>query len=401
MSHADIVVVGGGLVGLSTALALAERRPSARITVLEKEHSVGAHQSGRNSGVIHSGIYYTPGSLKARLCREGRQLLTAFCDRHGVRYETCGKVIVAVSDDERERLHAISARGNENGIRNELIGPVQLEKLEPHAQGLEAIHVPDAGIVDYPGVCDALAAELTARGHQVATGQRVLSLDRAGGTSRVVTETGDGDRVTWEAGLVITCGGLQADRLARMSGLEPDMQVVPFRGIYYELRPAARGLCRNLIYPVPDPRYPFLGVHFTRMTDGRVEMGPNAILATAREGYDLRTWSGRDLVEAIRYPGFRALARQHWPKGVAELGRTLSRRRYLKAVRKLVPATRLEDLVPCRSGIRAQALDKDGRMVDDFVIMESEGAVHVCNAPSPTATACLAIGREIADRVDL
>lgn len=399
MPHADIVIVGGGLVGLSTALALAERRPSARITVLEKEHSVGAHQSGRNSGVIHSGIYYTPGSLKARLCRDGRQLLTEFCDRHGVRYETCGKVIVAVSDDERERLHAISARGHENGVRNELIGTDRLHELEPHASGVEAIHVPDAGIVDYPGVCDALVAELTARSHQVVTGQRVLSLERVGDTNRVVTATEDGDQVTWECGLVITCGGLQSDRLARMSGLEPDMQVVPFRGIYYELRPEARGLCRNLIYPVPDPRYPFLGVHFTRMTDGRVEMGPNAILATAREGYDLGTWSGADLMEAIRYPGFRALAWQHWPKGVAELGRTLSRRRYLKAVRKLVPATRLEDLVPCRSGIRAQALDKDGRMVDDFVILESEGVVHVCNAPSPAATACLAIGREIANRV--
>ena len=390
-----VAVVGGGLVGLSTAWALARRFPALRITVLEKEDQVAAHQSGRNSGVIHSGIYYTPGSLKAELCREGRQRLTTFCDEHGVSYDTCGKVIVAVEDEEIPALERILGRGKQNGIRCERIGTPSLRELEPSATGVEAIHVPDAGIADYPGVAHRLRELLESRGHRVRTGFEVEAWSRhADGVqlqSRFLTVFAD---------FVINCGGLHSDRIARKAGADPGMMIVPFRGVYYELRPDARRLCRNLIYPVPDPAYPFLGVHFTRMIDGRVEVGPNAVLATAREGYDLSTWSVPDLAEAAAFSGFRRMARAHWRKGVDEIHRTLSKRAYLREVQRLVPSTRLEDLVPCRSGIRAQALRPDGSMVDDFVMIEQEDALHVCNAPSPAATACLAIGDRIVDRVE-
>lgn len=402
----DVIIVGGGLVGLATAHALLSKPGIGRITVLEKEPVVGAHQSGRNSGVLHSGIYYTPGSLKAELCREGRAEMVAFAETHGVDYASCGKVIVATTPDECDRLHGIAARGRENGVRAELIGPRRLRDLEPAADGLEAIHVPDAGIIDYPAVCRALAGVITGAGHRVVTGARVTAIDRRGSETVVVAEVAAAGATTagstaresrtYRAPLLVSCAGLYADRLARLAGLDPGMQIVPFRGMYYELTPEARRYCRNLIYPVPDPAYPFLGVHFTRMTDGRVEVGPNAVLATAREGYDFGTWSVRDLAEAIRWPGFRALSRHHWRKGAYEIGLTLSKRRYLQAVRKLVPDINMQDLLPCRSGIRAQALDAEGNMVDDFVLLETDGQIHVCNAPSPAATASLAIGHYIA-----
>lgn len=390
-----IAIIGGGLVGLSTAWALAQRHPGVRITVLEKEHEVAAHQSGRNSGVIHSGIYYTPGSLKAELCREGRGRLTAFCDDHQVDYDTCGKVIVAVREEEIPRMETILERGAANGIRCERVDAAGIREWEPEARGVAGIHVPDAGIVDYPGVAQTLRSLLEAAGHVVRMGFEVASLKRNGGTVTLVSPGG----TRQESNFIINCGGLHSDRIARMAGAEPDMMIVPFRGMYYELRPEARRLCRNLIYPIPDPAYPFLGVHFTRMIDGRVEVGPNAVLATAREGYDLKTWNLKDLREAAGFRGFRKLAAAHWRMGVNEMHRTLSKRAYLKAVRALVPSAQLNDLLPCRSGIRAQALRSDGSMVDDFVLVEQEDALHVCNAPSPAATACLAIGDRIVDRV--
>jgi len=391
-----VVVIGGGLVGLSTAWTLANRRPDVSITVLEKEREVAAHQSGRNSGVIHSGIYYTPGSLKAELCREGRQMLTVFCDEHDVAYDTCGKVIVAVHEDEVSRLDAIFGRGQENGIRCEQVDAQGIQEWEPEARGVAGIHVPDAGIVDYPGVARALRSLLETSGHDVVTGFHVESIRH---TLDVVQLDGRGSAGGVQADFVINCAGLHSDRVARMAGAEPDMMIVPFRGVYYELRPEARRFCRNLIYPVPNPAYPFLGVHFTRMIDGRVEVGPNAVMATAREGYDLKTWSVRDLREAAGFSGMRHLAAQHWKMGVQELHRTVSKRAYVKAVQGLVPAVRAEDLLPCRSGIRAQALRSDGSMVDDFVMIDQEDALHVCNTPSPAATACLAIGGRIVDRV--
>ncbi len=407
---ADVIIVGGGLVGLATAHALLSAPGVRRITVLEKESVVGAHQSGRNSGVLHSGIYYTPGSLKAELCRDGRARMVAFAETRGVAHETCGKVIVATTPEECDRLHGIAARGKENGVRAELVGPRRLRELEPALDGMEGIHVPDAGIIDYVAVCRALAEEITGAGHLVVTGARVTAIDREGSETVVRAETagvstggansgGAAESATYRAPLLVCCAGLHADRLARLAGLDPGMQIVPFRGMYYELTPQARSYCRNLIYPVPDPSYPFLGVHFTRMTDGRVEVGPNAVLATAREGYDFGTWSVRDLAEAVRWPGFRALSRRHWRKGAYEIGLTLSKRRYVQAVRKLVPDVTEADLLPCRSGIRAQALDAEGNMVDDFVMLETDGQLHVCNAPSPAATASLAIGAYIARRV--
>ena len=394
MSH-RIAIIGGGLVGLSTAWSLAQRHPESKITVLEKENGVARHQSGRNSGVIHSGIYYTPGSLKAELCRQGRQLLTAFCDQHDVAYDTCGKVIVAVRAEEIPRLTTIFGRGQENGIRCEMIDELGIRDWEPEARGVAGIHVPDAGIVDYPGVAESLRHLLESRGHLLRTGFEVAAFARSGDT--VTIQSRQSDKV--ESDFVINCAGLHSDRIARLAGAEPDMMIVPFRGVYYELRPEARRFCQNLIYPVPDPAYPFLGVHFTRMIDGRIEVGPNAVLATAREGYDLKTWNWEDLREAFGFPGFRRLAAQHWKKGVDELYCTLSKHAYVKAVQGLVPSVRASDLLPCRSGIRAQALRADGSMVDDFVMIDQEDALHVCNAPSPAATACLAIGERIVDRV--
>jgi L-2-hydroxyglutarate oxidase len=365
------------------------------ISVLEKEGGVARHQSGRNSGVIHSGIYYTPGSLKAELCREGREQLTAFCDEHAVAYDTCGKVIVAVTAEEVPRLEQIFGRGKQNGVRCDMVDAVGIREWEPEARGVAGIHVPDVGIADYPGVANALRRLLESKGHRLVTGFEVASFERSkdGLTLR------SSGKQTVQADFAINCAGLHSDRIARMAGKEPEMMIVPFRGVYYELRPEARRFCRNLIYPVPNPAYPFLGVHFTRMIDGRIEVGPNAVLTTAREGYDLRTWNWQDLSEAAGYPGFRRLAAQHWKMGLDEMHRTLSKRAYVKAVQGLVPDVRADDLLPCRSGIRAQALRSDGSMVDDFVMIDQEDALHVCNAPSPAATACLAIGGRIVDRV--
>jgi L-2-hydroxyglutarate oxidase len=388
-----IAIVGGGLVGLSTAYALAHQWPEAHIEVFEKEDRVSAHQSGRNSGVIHSGIYYKPGSLKAKLCHAGRAKLVEFCTAEGVRFETCGKIIVASTPEEVPRLEAIYERGRENGVRCSLISSEEIQSFEPHATGLKAIHVPDAGIVDFPAVASRLKDILEQKGHLVHLNSPVEALRQHDSEAELVSK---GQAFRFDQ--VISCAGLHSDRLARLSGATTDFQIVPFRGVYFELTPEARSLCTNLIYPVPDPAYPFLGVHFTRMTDGRIEVGPNAILATGRESYSLKQWNLADLSEALRFSGFRHLARHHWKQGVTELHRTLSRSAYVKALQTLVPEVRAKDLIPCRSGIRAQALRRDGSMVDDFVIIEQPNMIHVCNAPSPAATACLAIGEYIAER---
>ncbi len=389
-----VAVVGGGLVGLSTALHLSRKWPALSIDIFEKEDHVSAHQSGRNSGVIHSGIYYKPGSLKAKLCHSGREKLVSFCQEESIAYETCGKLIIAVTPDEVPRLQHIYQRGTENGVRCSLLSAEEIARYEPHAKGLKAILVPDAGIVDFPGVAKRMQEQLEAAGHTIWLSSPVEGLAQVGGKALV---TVNGDEKSFD--LVIVCAGLHADRMVRMSGARPDFQIVPFRGVYYELTPEARYVCKNLIYPVPNPAYPFLGVHFTRMTDGRIEVGPNAILATAREGYSLSTWNLKDLAEAAGYSGFRQLAKNHWRKGVTELHRTLSKKAYLKALQTLVPEIIADQLIPCRSGIRAQALRPDGSMVDDFVFVESPHIVHVCHAPSPAATACLSIGEYIADRV--
>jgi L-2-hydroxyglutarate oxidase LhgO len=388
-----LVVVGGGIVGLATALALTERYPGLGVTVLEKEAEVGAHQTGHNSGVIHDGIYYRPGSLKARLCIEGARRLYAFCEALGLPHARCGKVIVATTPEEVKRLEALHERGRQNGVPGlRRIGPEELRDLEPYAAGLRALHSPAAGIVDYRTVARAMAAALQERGARVMTGARVLGIRRECGEGYLL-ETVAGDL---RARFLVNCAGLYADRVARMAGAEPGVRIIPFRGEYYTLKPDRRHLVRALIYPVPDPGLPFLGVHFTRTVHGEVEAGPNAVLALAREGYSRGRVRPDELWEALTYSGFRALARRHWRLGMYEVYRSISRRAFACSLQRLVPALRTEDLVPGGSGVRAQAVTPDGRLVDDFHVVQGPGALHVLNAPSPAATASLAIGEHLA-----
>jgi L-2-hydroxyglutarate oxidase len=393
---ADVAIVGGGIVGLATAYQISERHPQLSICVLEKETKVAQHQSGRNSGVLHSGIYYKPGSLKARNCREGKLAMERFCEAHGNPFERCGKVIVAVDDREMPALERIFERGRENGVACELIGPERLAELEPHAAGIRAIHVPESGIVDYPRVCEKLAELIEQRGGTIATGTRVSKILRR--MHEVVVET---DRGIIQAGQLINCAGLYCDRVVEMSGEEPAIRIVPFRGEYYELKPAAFHLCRNLIYPVPDPQFPFLGVHFTRMIRGGVECGPNAVLAMAREGYRLGDLRLGEFVESLTYRGFRRMARRHWRMGLGEMYRSLSKSAFVRALQHLVPDLHSDQLVRGRSGVRAQAVHPSGKLVDDFLIQQIGPMIHVLNAPSPAATAALTIGNSIVDRMSV
>ncbi len=394
MQSYDVAIIGGGIVGLATAYQLTEQYPTLSLAVLEKEDRVATHQSGRNSGVIHSGIYYAPGSLKAVNCREGRRRLVDFCEREGVAYEMCGKVIVAVDEAERPRLHAIHERGRQNEIGCERIGPEALREREPHVAGVEALYVAEAGIVDFGGVSARLAEIVQKRGQAVMTQARVHAMTP--GKDGVTLETARG---VVEARYVVNCAGLYADRVARMSGQDPEVKIVPFRGEYYTLKPTARRLCRHLIYPVPDPAFPFLGVHFTRLLDGRVECGPSAVLAFAREGYTFGVVNLRDLAETITYRGFARLGRKHWKTGLAEMRRSLSKKYYLRSLRRLIPEITSEDLEPSPAGVRAQALTPEGDLFHDFLITETERVVNVINAASPAATASLNVGRHIVARL--
>ena len=390
----DVVIIGGGIVGLATAYQLTEQFPERRVVVLEKEAALGQHQTGRNSGVIHSGIYYTPGSLKAENCRKGKKALEAFCNEEGVDYEICGKVIVATKADELPALSEIMKKGKANGVQCERIGPERLAELEPHVAGVAAIHVPETGIVDYGQVCERLAARVQERGGEIRTEARVEAMHRYNGS--VVLESTAGDV---EAAYVVNCAGLQSDRVASLGGDAPDVKIVPFRGEYYELRPEARRLCRTLIYPVPNPNFPFLGVHFTKMIDGRVECGPNAVLAFAREGYYNTTVDWGDLFETLTYPGFLKLAATYWSTGLKEIWRSFSKKAFVRALQVLVPEIRANDLTAAPAGVRAQAITPDGELLDDFMFAESERIVNVCNAPSPAATASLNIGATIVGKL--
>ena len=396
MACSDFIVVGGGIVGLATTWHLANRFPNASIQLLEKESAVGQHQSGRNSGVIHSGMYYKPGSLRATLCRAGKLALENFCREESIAYDTCGKIIVAVDESEIPRLNNIFERGTQNGVQCRLIDQAEMRQLEPHVAGIQAIHVPESGIVDYPGVCKRLAEKISAFGHRVLVANQVVAISSHGNSVKICTPT-----ETYETNFLITCGGLHSDRLVALSGMKPVAKVVPFRGEFYELLPEFRSLCRNLIYPVPDPSFPFLGVHFTRMTSGHVECGPNAVLALAREGYSWSQIQLRDLAESIAYPGFLKLASRNWRKGLGEMHRSLSKSAFVHALQRLIPEIRNEHLRPCRSGVRAQALAPDGSLIDDFLWVTGPRMLHVCNAPSPAATASLEIGRTIVDKVEL
>lgn len=394
MSEVDAVVVGGGVVGLASALALLEVRPSASLVVLEKEGAVAAHQTGRNSGVIHAGLYYKPGSAKARTCTRGRSLLERFCEEHGVPFERCGKVVVATSAEEVPRLEELERRGRANGLGGvRRISPDELKDREPHAAGVAALFVPETGIVDYREVAAAYVREIERRGGQVRTGARVTAIATRG--NRVGVDWAGGHL---EARVLVACAGLGSDRVARMAGLSLDVAIVPFRGEYWMLAPERASLIRNLLYPVPDPRFPFLGVHFTRRLGGGVEAGPNAVLALKREGYTRTSFDARDAWDLARWPGFWRMAARHWRMGLDEQRRSLSRRAFARACAVLVPEVTEQDLTPGGAGVRAQAVARDGALVDDFAFAESAHMVHVLNAPSPAATASLAIGEEVAAR---
>jgi L-2-hydroxyglutarate oxidase len=394
MPSADLAVVGGGIVGLATAWRFGLRYPGARAVVLEKEDGVVRHQTGHNSGVIHSGIYYKPGSAKAACCRRGKRMLEEFCREHGLLFETCGKVVVALDESERPRLERIHERAVANGVQCEAIGPERLRELEPHAAGVAALHVPETGIVDYVAVGEKLAALVRAQGGEVITRATVTGLRMEGDRVRVLSTAGGVD-----ARCAVNCAGLHSDRVLAKSGLPRPARIVPFRGEYYELAPEARGFVRNLIYPVPDPSFPFLGVHFTRTIGGGVECGPNAVLALAREGYTWGDVSLRDVFDVFTYPGFWRLAARHFRTGSAEIVRSWSKAAFTRALQRLLPAIEERHLTPAPAGVRAQALLPDGALVDDFLIRVADRVVHVLNAPSPAATASLAIGEEIVDRV--
>jgi (S)-2-hydroxyglutarate dehydrogenase len=393
--EADVVVVGGGIVGLATAWTLVQRDPSRRVCVLEKERRLAQHQSGRNSGVIHSGIYYKPGSLKAQTCRQGKEMLESFCRDRGIAMETCGKVIVAIEESEEPQLEEILRRGVANGVQCERIDAVQLRALEPQAAGIAAIHVRESGIVDYVGMCERMAAEVVQAGSAVVCTAAVQSIQERAGLIEVKHQEG-----TVRAGQLINCAGLYSDRIARLAGLVPEVQIVPFRGEYYELEDGHRGLCRNLIYPVPDPAFPFLGVHLTRMFDGRVECGPNAVLALAREGYGWGTIAPGELAQTLTFGGFLRLAVKYWQTGAGEIWRSISKRAFVRALQRLVPALEGKHLRPGRAGVRAQAVRRDGTLVDDFLFQRLGQQLHVLNAPSPAATASLAIGRSIVEQLE-
>ncbi len=392
--RADVAIIGGGIVGLATAYQITQLYAGRRVVVLEKEAELAHHQTGHNSGVLHSGIYYKPGSLKAVNCRAGKKAMGEFCAAEGIAYEICGKVIVAVDDADLPALERIYERGQANGVNCTLIDRGRLAELEPHASGVRAIHVPEAGIVDYRQVCERLAERVRQRDGEVVTRARVTALHRNGEHVVVTSTAGD---VT--AGHVVNCAGLQCDRMTARSGQKPAAKIVPFRGEYYEVLPQGRYLCRNLIYPVPDPNFPFLGVHFTRMVGGGVECGPNAVLAFAREGYRKTDINLADLAESLTYSGFLKMAAKYWRAGLGEMWRSFSKAAFVKALKRLVPEIRAEHLEPAPAGVRAQAVTPDGALVDDFLIQETDRVINVGNAPSPAATASLNIGKLIAERL--
>ena len=389
----DIAIIGGGIVGLATALELLHRQPDLRLVILEKESAIGRHQTGHNSGVIHSGIYYAPGSLKARLCVEGKTLLLDFCERHNIMYDLVGKVIVATDEDELPRLQNLYERGLQNKVPGlEMIGPERLREIEPHCVGIKALHSPETGIIDYSAVASKYAELIVAAGGEIRTGQEVTGIDKRGALRLLQTPGG-----TVETRYVISCAGLYADRVAKLTGGASEPQIVPFRGDYYMLRPEKSDWVWGNIYPVPDPRFPFLGVHFTRRMNGDVWLGPNAVLAFAREGYRLTDVNVGELIEALRYRGFQRLATKFWRTGLDELYRDVSKAAFLASLQRYMPELTMDDMVVGPSGVRAQALAPDGSLVDDFIVDRQGDTLHVRNAPSPAATSSLAIGKLIAD----
>jgi len=390
VARAKYVIIGGGIVGLATAHRIRTQLPDADVTVLDKESAVGAHQTGHNSGVIHAGVYYKPGSLKARMCRDGSQSMVKFCEEHGIPVEVCGKLIVATEKSELGRLQALYERSIANGLPVTMLTPAEAREREPHVTCVAAMHVASTGITDFAAVCRALAGLVGS----VRLNTKVVGVHRDGAGTRVVTTAGE-----FPADVLVNCAGLHADRVARMAGVRTAVRIVPFRGEYYQLTEQRRDLVRGLIYPVPDPQFPFLGVHFTRMIDGSVHAGPNAVLAFAREGYTWGRFNPAELTDALSFKGTWRLGRRHWRYGLGEMRRSLSKRRFTASLARMIPEVTAADLVKCEAGVRAQAISPDGSLVDDFLIHEEANQVHVLNAPSPAATSSLEIAKHICSRL--
>jgi (S)-2-hydroxyglutarate dehydrogenase len=391
---ADCAIIGGGIIGLSVAMHLGRRQPGLRLVVLEKEPELTAHQTGRNSGVIHSGIYYKPGSLKARYAVEGNRSMRAFCERHGISHEVCGKVIVATQEDELGELDQLLKRGRANNLKVETLAREEVRDVEPHVRCLKGLKVPSTAIVSYREVGATLAKMIELQGGVIRLSSEVTAISESEGGHWLETTTGP-----VEAAFLINCGGLHSDRLARKAGCSLEAQITPFRGEYYQLTQERRHLVTSLIYPVPNPAFPFLGVHFTRMIDGSVHAGPNAVLALEREGYLRRNVKLCDLAETVTYPGFWKLARKHYKEGLAEVYRSFSKAAFVRSLQKMIPDITADDLVPAKAGVRAQALLPTGALADDFLLVSGRRSIHICNAPSPAATASLEIGKEVVGRI--
>ncbi|QDT44158.1 L-2-hydroxyglutarate oxidase LhgO [Gimesia alba] len=392
MKTVDVAIIGGGIVGLATGWQITQRFPHKSILLLEKETQVAQHQTGHNSGVLHSGIYYKPGSLRATNCREGKLAMEAFCDAEEIPWDQCGKVIVAVDEREFSVLDTIFSRGQQNGVTCEMIDEARLKELEPHVAGIRGIHVPVTGIVDFKQVAVRLAERIQEKENQILTGAEVIGIQHHSDHITIQTKQGE-----YAAKQVINCTGLFSDRVARMGGSHPASKIVPFRGEFFKLKPEAEHLCRALIYPVPNPEFPFLGVHFTKVIHGGVECGPNAVWAFAREGYSNYHINLRDMFESATYPGFLKMAFKYWRTGLKEMWRSVSKPAFVKQLQRLIPEIKSEDLEPAPAGVRAQALGPDGNIIDDFLIDESDRIINVLNAPSPAATSSLRIGSMVTD----
>ncbi|QBP41929.1 L-2-hydroxyglutarate oxidase [Paenisporosarcina antarctica] len=390
----DFAVIGGGIVGLSTGMALYKRFPNAKVVIIEKESVVADHQTGHNSGVIHSGIYYKPGSYKARFARQGSKSMTDFCQTHGINHDICGKVIVATKQEELVLLDNLYTRGLQNDLVIQKIGAAELKEIEPHVNGLGAIRVAQAGIVNYREVSEKFADIILEHGGEIQLNTKVEKIHEE--SDQVVIETSKG---ILKARMVINCAGLHSDRIATAAGYKTDMKIVPFRGEYFKLKPEKRYLVKHLIYPVPNPNFPFLGVHFTRMISGEIDAGPNAVLSFKREGYKKTDFNAKDLMEVLGYPGFWKLASKFMKEGMDEYVRSFSKKQFTKSLQELIPEIQEDDLIPAPAGVRAQGLKSDGNLVDDFYIVMGKRTIHVCNAPSPAATASIEIGKEVVSRI--
>ncbi|WP_421828227.1 L-2-hydroxyglutarate oxidase [Larkinella sp.] len=391
----DIIIIGGGIVGLATALQIKRQRPGLSVTVIEKENRLAAHQTGHNSGVIHSGLYYKPGSLKATNCIRGYWMLLEFCEQENVPYELCGKIVVATKPEEVPLLDNLYQRGQQNGLEGlKKLTLSEMHEIEPHVRGVEGMWVPQTGIIDYVQVCEKYAEKLRELGGEIRLGEKVTQITPGNTLSVVVT-----DRATYETKLVINCAGLYSDKIAQLTQRqEIDVRIIPFRGEYFKIRPEKEYLVRNLIYPVPDPNFPFLGVHFTRMVHGGVEAGPNAVLAFQREGYRKSDINLKEMYETLSWPGFQKVAAKYWETGLGEMYRSFSKSAFTKALQELIPEIQENDLMEGGSGVRAQACDRTGGLLDDFAILETDRAIHVCNAPSPAATSSLSIGLTVSEK---